>query len=233
MNKSALYLIPSFLADEATHSIAPYVMDCVRKCEVLFVENERTTRRFLKAMDKSIVIDNFEWVLIPKNEGEAEKVFLEKISENKKIGIVSEAGCPGIADPGQYLVYLAQQKGVQVIPLVGPSSILLALMASGMNGQSFEFLGYLPIEKAARIRMIRELEIKSSMQKSTKIFIETPYRNRQLLDDLLTTCNENTLLCIGNHITSPQEFIVTKTIAEWRKKKPELEKVPVIYLLLA
>lgn len=233
MSKPEVYLIPSFVADDAINTIAPYVMDCVKKCQVLFVENERTTRRFLKAMDKSIVIDSFEWVLIPKNESDAEKAFLSKIAEEKVIGIVSEAGCPGIADPGQYLVYLAQQKSVKVIPLVGPSSIVLALMASGMNGQSFEFVGYLPIEKGERIKMIRELETKSALQKCTKIFIETPYRNRQLLDDLLNTCNTNTLVCIGINITSPEESIITKTVVEWRHKKPELAKVPVIYLLLA
>ncbi|RYY49809.1 MAG: SAM-dependent methyltransferase [Chitinophagaceae bacterium] len=230
---STIFLIPCVLAEDALESIPSYVLDAVKQCQVIFAENERTARRFLKSMDRSIVIDEFEWFAIHKAEAEQVQQFRQKITQGKNIAIISEAGCPGIADPGQILIAAAQQMNVTIKPLVGPSSILLALMASGMNGQQFEFVGYLSIDNAERNKKIKELEVASQKHQSTKIFIETPYRNNQLLDSLLKNCAGSTKLCIAVNITGANESIHTKTIAEWKNKKPELHKLPAIFLLYA
>lgn len=228
-----VYLIPCFLAEDAKETIPPYVIDAVKNCQVIFAENERTTRRFLKAMDNTIVIDNFEWHTIHKAEAEQISSFKTAISKGKNIAIVSEAGCPGIADPGQVLIAVAQEMKCIIKPLVGPSSILLALMASGLNGQQFEFVGYLPIDNTERIKKIKALETESAKNNSTKIFIETPYRNNQLLESLLQQCAGNTKICIGVDITGKLERIETKTANAWKQQKPELHKIPVIFLLQA
>ena len=230
---STVYLIPCFLAEDAKETIPPYVIDAVKKCEVIFAENERTTRRFLKAMDNTIVIDNFEWHTIHKAEAEQISTFKSAISKGKNIAIISEAGCPGIADPGQVLIAVAQEMKCVIKPLVGPSSILLALMASGLNGQQFEFVGYLPIDNTERIKKIKSLEAESSRNNSTKIFIETPYRNNQLLEALLQQCDGKTKICIGVDITGKHERIETRTANLWKQHKPELHKIPVIFLLQA
>jgi 16S rRNA (cytidine1402-2'-O)-methyltransferase len=226
-------MIPSFLDEQAIHTIPHYVLDAINKCQVFFVENERSSRRFLKALDKGIIIDQFEWIVIHKAEQEAAEILRKKIIDGKIIGIISEAGCPGIADPGQLLVSIAQDMSIEVIPLVGPNSILLALMASGMNGQQFRFVGYLPIDQTARQQKIRELETDSIKNTSTQIFIETPYRNNQLIEMILKTCKSNTRLCIAVNITGKEESILTKTIAEWKKNPPEIQKKPAIFLLTA
>ena len=166
-----IYLIPSVLDETATNTIPLYIIGAVKDCQVIFAENERTARRFLKSICKEIVIDDYEWFTIHKAEEEQKNSFRQKIKENKNIAIISEAGCPGIADPGQILIELAQQMNVTVKPLVGPSSILLALMASGMNGQQFEFVGYLPIDNFERIKAIKELELTSQKKHSSIIFI--------------------------------------------------------------
>jgi 16S rRNA (cytidine1402-2'-O)-methyltransferase len=228
---STIYLIPCVLAENATATIPTYVIEAVKRCSVIFAENERTARRFLKAMDRSIVIDDYEWFAIHKAEEEQLHQFTQKINEGKAIAIISEAGCPGIADPGQILIAKAQQLGCIIKPLVGPSSILLALMASGMNGQQFEFVGYLPIDNGERIKKIKELEASSLKNNSTKIFIETPYRNNALIESLTKTCTDKTMLCIAANITAANEMIQTKTIAEWKNKMPELHKQPAIFLL--
>lgn len=230
---SEIYLIPCFLAEDILEPIPAYVLEVIKKCQVLFAENERTARRYLKALDKQIVIDEFEWFAIHKTEEEQVKNFKARIKEGKTIGIISEAGCPGIADPGQVLVAAAQELNCIIKPLVGPSSILLALMASGLNGQQFEFTGYLPIDSSARIKRIKELEAASLKQNSTKIFIETPYRNNQLLESLLQHCHPQTKLCIAVNITATDERIYTKTMAVWKTSKPELHKLPAIFLLHA
>lgn len=232
-SKSIVYLIPSFLSEDSVDTIPVYITDAVKNCKVIFAENERTARRFLKSMDKEIVIDDYEWFTIHKAEAEQVTTFKEKIKEEKNIAIISEAGCPGIADPGQILIHSAQQMGVTVKPLVGPSSILLALMASGMNGQQFQFVGYLPIDAQQRISKLKELEEESARKKCTQIFIETPYRNNQLLETILKTCKSSTQLCIAAELTSQNEFIKTKSIAEWKNQKIDLHKKPVIFLLLA
>ena len=228
---STIYLIPSVLDESATQTIPLYIIDAVKDCEVIFAENERTARRFLKSICKEIVIDDYEWFTIHKAEQEVLSAFKQKIEAGKNIAIISEAGCPGIADPGQVLIAAAQQMNALVKPLVGPSSILLALMASGMNGQQFEFVGYLPIDSLERNKAITALEINAQKKNSTQIFIETPYRNNQLLENLLKTCKPTTKLCIAAELTGPNEFIKTKTIADWKKEKTDFHKKPVIFLL--
>lgn len=228
-----VYLIPSFLSENAVETIPEYVVHAVKKCSVIFAENERTARRFLKAMDKEIAIDDFEWHTIHKAEEQQIRTFVQKIKEGKNIAIISEAGCPGIADPGQILIHEAQRLHAEVKPLVGPNSILLALMASGLNGQYFSFNGYLPIDNAERIIRIRHLEEESLRKKCTQIFIETPYRNNKMLDTILQHGKSTTQLCIAAEITSANEYIKTRTVADWRKEKIDLHKKPVIFLLQA
>ncbi len=230
---SKVYLVPSVLDELATHTIPTYIIDAVKDCQVIFAENERTTRRFLKSICKEIVIDEYEWFTIHKAEEEQKNIFRQKIKEGKNIAIISEAGCPGIADPGQILIELAQQLNVTVKPLVGPSSILLALMASGMNGQQFEFVGYLPIDITERAKAVKEMEITSLQKHSTQIFIETPYRNNQLIETLLKTCKPTTKICIAAGLTGTNEYVKTKTVAGWKKEITDFHKKPVIFLLIA
>jgi 16S rRNA (cytidine1402-2'-O)-methyltransferase len=215
---ATVYLIPSLLHEEGMESIPPYLISAIKECRAFFVENERTTRRYFKKLWPEMVIGVFD-------------TFKKKIKENKNIGIISEAGCPGVADPGQALVEIAQQMNVEVKPLVGPNSILLALMASGMNGQQFQFHGYLPIDNQQKIKAIKDLEAESIKKKSTQIFIETPYRNNQLIEAILKTCNPSTKLCIAADITGKNEWIKTKTIAAWQKEKINIHKRPAIFLL--
>lgn len=226
-----VYLIPSVLDEMATNTIPHYIIDAVKDCQVIFAENERSARRFLKSICKDIVIDHYEWFTIHKAEEEQKNNFTQKIKEHKNIAIISEAGCPGIADPGQMLIELAQQMNVTVKPLVGPSSILLALMASGMNGQQFEFVGYLPIDNFERIKAIKEFELSSQKKSSSIIFIETPYRNNQLIETLLKTCKPTTKICIAAELTGPNEYVKTKTVANWKNEKTDFHKKPVIFLL--
>ena len=231
--QSLVYLIPCVLEESATETIPNYIIDAVKNCHVIFAENERTARRFFKSICKEIVIDDYEWFTIHKAENEVLNAFRQKITAGKNIGIISEAGCPGIADPGQILIAAAQEMNATIKPLVGPSSILLALMASGMNGQQFEFVGYLPIDNLERNKAITALETSSQKKNSTQIFIETPYRNNQLLETLLKTCKPSTKLCIAAELTSPNEFVKTRTIAEWKKEKTDFHKKPVIFFLYA
>src|SRR5260221_2204184 len=223
------YLIPSLLNDEVMNPIPFYIANAVKNCQFFFVENERTARRYLKKLWKEIIIDNYEWFVI--NDEIA--IFRQKLKEGKNIGIISEAGCPGIADPGQGLVAIAQEMNIEVKPLVGPNSILLALMASGMNGQQFQFVGYLPIDNHERSKTIKELEAESKKKNSTQIFIETPYRNNQMLEALQKNCNAATKLCIAVDLTGSNEWIKTKTIADWKNEKVDIHKRLAIFLLLA
>lgn len=237
-----VYLVPTVLHedDQALQVIPAYITTAISDCQVFFAEQEKTTRRFFKKLwrqnfpGQDIIIDNYEWHPIHKAEDAVKSIFIQRLKEGKNVGIISEAGCPGIADPGQILIEAAQQIDATVVPLVGPSSILMALMASGMNGQCFQFLGYLPIDNTARKKSIKELETDSAKRKCTQIFIETPYRNNQLLADILSSCNNETKLCIAADITSPAEYIKTKMIVDWKKQQaPELHKRPAIFLLLA
>jgi len=227
-----VYLIPSLLSEEGIDAIPPYILEAIKNCQVFFAENERTTRRYFKQLWKEMVIDNYEWITI-SDSPETIGVFRQRLKENNNIGIISEAGCPGVADPGQALIGIAQEMNVEIKPLVGPNSILLALMASGMNGQQFQFTGYLPIDNNQRIKAIKDLEAESARKKCTQIFIETPYRNNQLIEALLKTCNSSTRLCIAADITGKNEWIKTKTIAEWQQVTPSIHKRPAIFLLYA
>ena len=203
------------------------------------MENERTTRRYLKKIWKAslpgqeLVIDNYEWVAIGKVEHQTQSLFKQKIKEKKNIAIVSEAGCPGVADPGQSLIAIAHDMNIEVKPLVGPSSILLALMASGMNGQQFQFVGYLPVDPQNRAKRIQQLETESQKKKCTQIFIETPYRNNQLIQSILKVCKPSTRFCIAADLTAKSEWIKTKRMHQWKKQTPDLNKTPSIFLLLA
>jgi 16S rRNA (cytidine1402-2'-O)-methyltransferase len=210
-----------------------YILDAVKSCQVFFTENERSARRYLKQLWKEMVIDNYEWYTIHKAEDELRDTFKKLLQRGMTIGIISEAGCPGVADPGQLLVAVAHSMGAVVKPLVGPSSILLALMASGMNGQQFKFNGYLPVDSAERMKALKELEADSLRTKTTHIFIETPYRNNQILETILKTCIPATRLCLAVDITGNQETILTKTIADWKKSIPDINKRPAIFLLYA
>ncbi len=229
-----IYLIPSELYEGEVKPIPPYVLDAVKECSIFFVENERTARRFLKRLWKEMVIDGYEWVALKKGEETAALADFDKaIRAGKTIGILSEAGCPGVADPGQVLVARAQASGAIVKPLVGPSSILLALMASGLNGQLFTFNGYLPIDSGERKKAIQRMEEEIFRKGTTHIFIETPYRNEPLLKSLLENCRGDTLLCIGANLTSPTgEYVKTQPIKRWKESTlPSLHKIPAIFLL--
>jgi 16S rRNA (cytidine1402-2'-O)-methyltransferase len=238
-----LYLIPCWLEEQISTPLPLYILDAVKQCQVFFVENERSARRYLKALWKEMVIDNYEWHPIHKAEEEVKAVFRAALRAGKTIGLISEAGCPGVADPGQLLTAVAHEAGAIVRPLVGPSSILLALMASGLNGQQFKFNGYLPVDTPGRTTAIRNLEADSARLNCTQLFIETPYRNNQLLETLLSTCRPTTRLCIAANLTGPAEFVRTLTVAQWRQLappgqsdrpgRPDLNKQPAIFCLLA
>ena len=248
---ATLYLIPCWLEEQVTAPLPAYILEAVKQCTVFFVENERSARRYLKALWKDMVIDNYEWYPIHKAEEEVKAIFRQKLARGHTIGLISEAGCPGIADPGQILTAAAHQAGAVVRPLAGPSSILLALMASGLNGQQFRFAGYLPVDNAGRAKALKDLEAESQRLHCTMLFIETPYRNNQLLDAILTTCRPTTRLCIAANITGPTEYIRTLSIADWRKLPktapaaapgatpptpaalPDLHKQPAIFAILA
>jgi 16S rRNA (cytidine1402-2'-O)-methyltransferase len=229
---SSVYLIPTALAENANHTILPYTIEAVKNCQVFFVENERSARRFLKSLWKEMVIDDYEWVAIHKAEDAVKNSFAKYIKQEKNIGIISEAGCPGVADPGQLLIAVGHKEGAVVKPLVGPSSILLAIMGSGLNGQQFQFCGYLPIDNQERVKSLKQLEQESLKKNCTQLFIETPYRNNQMLETILKTCQPGTHLCIAADLTSENEFIKTRTVGEWRKTIPDLHKRLVIFCLL-
>ncbi|WP_121352343.1 SAM-dependent methyltransferase [Flavisolibacter nicotianae] len=228
---ATVYLIPTVLAEGATGCLPAYLLDAVKACSVFFVENERTARRYLKLLWKEMVIDDYEWYNMQEVTPAIAAAFQQKLKDGRTIGVISEAGCPGVADPGQVLVHLAQQQRATVKPLVGPNSILLALMASGMNGQRFQFVGYLPIDSGERGKAIRALESESKQKDCTQIFIETPYRNNQLLEALLKTCQPQTQICVAADLTGTSESVQTKTVQQWKAGLPQLHKRPVIFLL--
>jgi 16S rRNA (cytidine1402-2'-O)-methyltransferase len=232
--KGILYLIPTTLGDTAeTADVLPVKVNLViNTIDEYIVENEKSARQYLKKMGIQKPLQ--EIVLHPLNQHTEAKdisTYLNAIGEGKNIGIISEAGCPGVADPGAEVVKLAHEKNITVRPLVGPSSILLALMGSGFNGQSFAFHGYLPKERNERIKKIKELEKGAQQRNQTQLFIETPYRNNHMLDDIIASCDGNTKLCIACDITLPTEFIQTKTIAAWKKQLPDINKRPAIFLI--
>jgi len=233
MPYGTLYLIPVPLAENAAaKSFTPYLVDTINSIKEYIVENEKTARRFLK--EAGLTTPQSELVIhdYGKHNREASGgEFFKGLQAGNDVGLMSEAGCPGIADPGADIVDKAHRMGIKVVPLVGPSSILLALMASGFNGQSFTFHGYLPIDKVERARSIKELEAAAIKNNQTQLFIETPFRNNPMLEEILRTCSPKTRLCIACDLTSETELVQTKTIAEWQKKVPELHKRPTIFLL--
>ena len=233
MPYGTLYLIPVPLADEAAaKSFTPYLIDTINSIKEYVVENEKTARRFLKEAglktpQSELLIHDYG----KHNRAGDQAEFFNGLTAGKDVGLMSEAGCPGVADPGSDIVAKAHRMGIKVVPLVGPSSILLALMASGFNGQSFTFHGYLPIDKAQRSKKIKDLEMQAERNNQTQLFIETPFRNNPMLEEILRTCNPSTRLCIACDITAATEFIQTKPIQEWRKNVPDLHKRPAIFLL--
>lgn len=228
-----LYLIPNVLSESDWQNVLPaQIHSILTNTKHFIVENTRTARRFMKQVNHEINIDDCTFFELNKRTRSSElPTFLKPLAQGFDVGIISEAGCPGIADPGADVVRIAHQKGFQVVPIVGPSSILLALMASGLNGQNFAFNGYLPVKPNERVKEIATLEKRIRSGRQTQIFIETPYRNNQMISDLLKTCSPSTLLCIAANITGENEFIATKTIQDWNKKVPELHKQPVIFLI--
>src|ERR1700761_9713992 len=216
MPNGTLFLIPVPLADEAAaKSFTPYLIDTINHIKEYIVENEKTARRFLK--EAGLKIPQSELIIhdYGKYNRDSLKAFFTGLQSGKDVGLMSEAGCPGIADPGADIVAAAHKRNIKVVPLVGPSSILLALMASGFSGQSFAFHGYLPIDKLQRSKKIKELEQLSERNDQTQLFIETPFRNNPMLEEILKTANPKTRLCIACDLTAETEFVQTKTIAEW------------------
>jgi 16S rRNA (cytidine1402-2'-O)-methyltransferase len=234
MPYGTLFLIPVPLAEEAAaKTFTPYLVDTINSINEYIVENEKTARRFLKEAGLKTPQSELTIHDYGKHNRTQDtlKEFFKGLQAGNNVGLMSEAGCPGVADPGADIVAEAHKRNIKVVPLVGPSSILLALMASGFNGQSFAFQGYLPIDKIERSKRIRELEGLCDRLNQTQIFIETPFRNNPLLEELLKNAHPRTRLCIASNLTAADEFVQTKSIADWQKKIPDLHKKPTIFLL--
>ena len=230
---AALYLIPVLLGDTALERVLPaYNQEVVRGIRHFIVEDVRSARRFLKKVDKDFDIDGSQFYPLNKHTSPEEiSGYLKPLEEGHSMGVISEAGCPAVADPGADVVALAQRKHLQVVPLVGPSSIILSVMGAGLNGQSFAFNGYLPIETAERAKKLKLLEQRAYTEHQTQLFIETPYRNNKMVEDILANCHPQTRLCIAANITCEDEYIVTRTLKEWRGHVPDLSKQPCIFLI--
>ena len=227
-----LFLIPNTLGDNAPDEVMPQkVIETAKRLRHFIVEDVRTVRRYLRRIDRTFPIDDSQFFELNQHTDRSKiEPYLKPLLEGNDMGIISEAGCPAVADPGADIVALAHRKGIRVVPLVGPSSILLAQMASGFNGQSFAFVGYLPIEAAERQKRLRKLEHRAKEENQTQLFIETPYRNMKLFDELTATLRGDTRLCIACDITLESEYIETRTIGEWKQKKPQdLNKRPTIF----
>lgn len=230
----ALYLIPVTLGETSIDQVLPaYNGDVIKGIRHFIVEDVRSARRFLKQVDKSINIDELTFYPMGKHaSSDSFSRYLDPLRNGLPVGVISEAGCPAVADPGSDVVAIAQREGLRVVPLVGPSSIILAVMASGFNGQSFAFHGYLPIDPAARTKKLKQLESLAYTDHQTQLFIETPYRNAKMFDEIVRTCRPKTRLCVAAGITCTNEYIHTHTVSEWKKKGlPDLGKVPAIFVL--
>lgn len=232
--ETALYLIPVTLGDTQINQVLPdYNRDVILNIKHFIVENIRSARRFLKKVEKSIDIDELTFYELNRH---TDRTYIDKylkpIEKNFSVGIISEAGCPAIADPGADVVGIAQRKGIKVVPLVGPSSIIMSVMASGFNGQSFAFNGYLPVDNNQRIKAIKKLENKVYNDDQTQLFIETPYRNEKMIQTLIKNLRPQTKFCIAAGITCPEEYIKTQTVEQWKKTTiPDLSKIPAIFLI--
>ena len=235
MPTGTLYLIPAPLGDSSLETILPQgVREITARLDTFIVEHPKTARAYLKQIPTAKPLQELQMLTLDEHTPEnALQEMLTPLLQGKDVGLLSEAGCPAVADPGANLVRLAQQQGIRVVPLVGPSSILLALMASGLSGQRFSFHGYLPVDKAERKSRLQSLEQASSKNDETQIFIETPYRNRQMLEAIMESCGSDTLLCVATDVSLDTEMIVTKRVGEWKKKLPEIEKRPTVFLLLS
>lgn len=236
MSAGTLYLIPVPLGPGAPEAVLPPpVLEHIRPLRHFVVENAKSARAFLKAVGTALPLQELQLgELNEHTRADALERLLEPLLAGNDVGLISEAGCPAVADPGADLVALAQRKGVRVAPLVGPSSLLLALMASGLNGQRFAFHGYLPAKEPERQKSLRDLESESRKRRQTQIFIETPYRNRQMLDSLLQACQPTTRITVATDLTLPGEAILTRTAAQWKKETPpDIERRPTVFLLLA
>lgn len=231
--ETALYLLPVTLGDTPVEQVLPaYNKEIILGIKHFIVEDVRSARRFLKKVEASINIDELTFYPLNKHTSPDDlSGYLKPLQEGHSMGVISEAGCPAVADPGADVVAMAQRKNLKVVPLVGPSSIILSVMGSGFNGQSFAFHGYLPIEAADRIKRLKELEGRIYSENQTQLFIETPYRNNKMMEDIVKTCHPQTKLCIAANITCEGEYIHTKTIREWKGHLPDLTKVPCIFLI--
>lgn len=228
-----LYLIPNSIGSpDATSFLPQAYMATIVGLKYLIVEDVRNARRYLKSLDRSVVIDDIHFYALNKHTAEEDIAgFLHPLLKGNDMGIISEAGLPGIADPGAVVVRLAHDQQIQVVPMVGPSSIFLALMASGLNGQNFRFCGYLPVDKTERIKEIKRLEKRVFQENETQIFIETPYRNEAMFEALVSTCKPMTLMTVAVDLNTENEQITTKAVAKWNTKKPALHKRPAVFLL--
>lgn len=233
MQKGTLYLIPVPLAENAAQkSFTPFLVDTINAIKTYIVENEKTARKFLKEAglktpQSELVVHDYG----KHKRGNSLVPFFKELMSGSDVGLMSEAGCPGVADPGADIVAEAHKRGIKVVPLVGPNSMIQALMASGFNGQSFAFHGYLPIDKAERAKRIKDLESLSLKNRQTQLFMETPFRNNHLLDDVLKNCHGSTQLCIACNINAEDELIKTQAVGAWRQEKIDLHKKPTIFLL--
>ena len=228
-----LYLIPTFLSETDTGNVFPELnQKIISSLNIFIVEELKTARRFLRKVGFKKPFDEVTLHLLNEHTDLSTiGHYLDEAEKGKDIGLFSEAGTPCIADPGSEIVKIAHKRDIRVIPLTGPSSIMLALMASGFNGQNFAFIGYLPIDKKQAAHKIKQIEKNAWQNDQTQIFIETPYRNNRLLDILLSTCSDNTLICIASGLTSEKEFIKTLSVKEWKKQKPEFHKIPAVFLI--
>ncbi|UII28124.1 SAM-dependent methyltransferase [Fulvivirga maritima] len=234
MANGILYLIPSSISENQTDVIPEQVRQVIKHTEYFAVENIRTARRFISSLKLGLTIEDLQFEVLDKktNDTAVEKI-LKPLLSGKNVGVISESGCPGIADPGSRAVAYAHKKNIRVVPLVGPSSIFLALMASGFSGQKFAFHGYLPIKKKELETAIRQLETESRKHLQTQIFIEAPYRNNQMLETLVKTCSPSTQICVAKDVSGTEEFIKSQTASEWKKQKVELHKVPTVFILFS
>ncbi len=233
--EAALYLIPVTLGDTSIEQVLPsYNKEIISGIRHFIVEEIRTARRFLRKVDRQFPIDDSTFYEMGKHADEKRFAeYLKPLSQGHPVGVISEAGCPAVADPGANVVALAQNRGYQVVPLVGPCSMIMAVMASGLNGQSFAFNGYLPVDPSDRAKRLKVLEARAQNEKQTQLFIETPYRNRKMFEGLLHTLRPTTRLCIAAGITTPDEWIKTHTIKAWKNETlPDLSKIPAIFLIL-
>ena len=230
--KGNLYLIPNLLGGDDTSIVSNTVLESIQKIKHYIVENERDARRYLIKLKIKTAIDDLTFFVLDKHDKRQNLAeFIEPLTRGIDVGLISDAGCPAVADPGALVVAEAHKRNIPIFPLVGPSSILLALMASGLNGQQFSFLGYLPIQQNEKSKKIKELDRQIAKDRFTQIFIETPYRNEYLFQDILSQCQKNTKICLAVNLTLPDEFIHVNTVGDWDKAKVEIQKKQCIFLM--